>query len=95
MLTQITQQLPLICETYFLPFGKRLSFGGKKANKDVVHKDVVLLPSPDARLVPTHQMQWLMENSGFVIHAFPVDKSLQEEDFRAQFRVVGETNFNS
>ena len=105
VLTQITQQWPLSCETYFLPFGKRLSFGGKsnrdkkalpkKAKKDVLHKDVVLLPSPDARLVLTHQMQWLMENSGFFIHAFPVDKSLQEEDFRAQIRVVGETNFNS
>ena len=82
-----------------------MSFGGKsnggkkplpkKAKKDVLHKDVVLLPSPDARLVLIHQMQWLTENSGFVIHAFPVDKSLQEEDFRAQIRVVGETNFNS
>ena len=75
VLTQITQQWPLSCETYFLPFGKRLSFGGKsnrgkkplpkRAKKDVLHKDVVLLPSPDARLVLTHQMQWLMENSGF------------------------------
>ena len=47
---------------------------------------MVLLPSPDTRLVPTHQVQWRMENSGLVIHIFPVDKSLQEEAFRAQIR---------
>ena len=29
-----------------------------------------------------------MENNGFVVHAFPVDKSLQEEDLRAQIREV-------
>ena len=62
----------------------------KKTKKDVVHKDMVLLPSPDIRLVPTHQMKWRMENSGFVIHVFPVDKSLQEEDFRAQIRELFE-----
>ena len=48
----------------------------KKAKKDVVHKDVVLLPSPDTRSVPTHQTRCRLENNGFVVHACPVDKSL-------------------
>ena len=96
MLTQIAQQLPLSCKTLFPTFGKRSSLGGKsnreiksspkKTKKDIVHKDVVLLPSSDTRLVPTHQVQWRMENSGLVILIFPVDKSLQEEDFRAKIR---------
>ena len=87
--------------------GKRSSFGGKlnkakkpplkKTKKDIVHKDVVLLPSPDTRSLPTNQMRCRLGNNGFVIHAFPVDKSLQEEDFRAQIRDLfphlGETKF--
>ena len=91
----------------FPTVGKRSSFGGKsnkakkplkKTKKDIVHKDVVLLPSLDTRSVPTHQMRCRLENNGFVIHAFPVDKSLQETDFRAQikdlFPHLGETNFD-
>lgn len=77
------------------------SFGGKscngkcgkvkkppvnKAKKDVVHKDVILLPSPNTRSLPTHQTRCRLENNGFVVHAFPLDKSLQEEDLRAQIR---------
>ena len=69
----------------------------KKAKKDVVHKDVVLLPSPDTKSVPTHQTRCRLENNGFVVHAFPVDKSLQEEDLRAQIRELfpplAETDF--
>lgn len=95
----------------FPTFGKR-SFGGKssnskcvkgkkppakKAKKDVVHKDVVLLPSPDTKSVPTHQTRCRLENNGFVIHGFPVDKSLQEDDLRAQIRELfpplAETDF--
>lgn len=95
----------------FPTVGKR-SFGGKssnskcvkgkkppakKAKKDVVHKDVVLLPSPDTKSVPTHQTRCRLENNGFVVHAFPVDKSLQEEDLRAQIRELfpplAETDF--
>lgn len=60
----------------------------KKPKKDIVHKDVVLLPSPDTKSVPTHQTRCRLENNGFVVHAFPVDKSLQEEDLRAQIREV-------
>ena len=95
----------------FPTVGKR-SFGGKSANskcvkgkkppvkkakKDVVHKDVVVLPSPDTKSVPTHQTRCRLENNGFVVHAFPVDKSLQEEDLRAQIRELfpplAETDF--
>lgn len=69
----------------------------KKAKKDVVHKDVVLLPSPDTKSVSTHQTRCRLENNGFVVHAFPVDKSLQEEDLRAQIREMfpplAETDF--
>ena len=69
----------------------------KKAKKDVVHKDVVLLPSPDTKSVPTHQTRCRLENNGFVVHAFPVDKSLQEEDLRTQIRELfpplAETDF--
>lgn len=73
------------------------SLSPKKAKKDVVHKDVVLLPSPDRKSVPTHQTRCRLENNGFVVHAFPVDKSLQEEDLRTQIREMfsphAETDF--
>ena len=68
----------------------------KKAKKDVVHKDVILLPSPDTTSVPTHQTRCRLENNGFIVHAFPLDKSLQEE-LRAQIRELfpplAETDF--
>ena len=85
------------------PTISKRSFGGKssesksskgkwpppqKTKKDIVHKDVVLLPSPDTKSVPRHQARCRLENNGFVVHAFPVDKSLQEEDLRAQIREV-------
>lgn len=63
----------------------------------MVHKDVVLLPSPDTKSVSTHQTRCRLENNGFVVHAFPVDKSLQEEDLRTQIREmfppIAETDF--
>ena len=67
--------------------GKGNSKGGKvkkppvkKAKKDVVHKDVILLPFPNTTSVPTHQTRCRLENNGFVVHAFPLlDKSLQEK----------------
>ena len=48
----------------------------KKAKKtDIVHKDVVLIPTPDTKSVPTHQTRCRLENNGFVVHGFPVDRS--------------------
>ena len=84
--------------------GKGNSKGGKvkktpvkKAKKDVVHKDVILLPSPNTMSVPTHQTRCRLENNGFVVHTFPLDKSLQEEDLRVQIRELfpplAETDF--
>lgn len=59
----------------------------KKAKKnDIVHKDVVLLPTPDTKSVPTHQTRCRLENNGFVVHGFPVDRSLKEEDLKGQIR---------
>ena len=47
--------------------------------------------------VPTHQTRCRLENNGFVVHAFPLDKSLQEEELRAQIRELfpplAETDF--
>lgn len=45
----------------------------EKTEKDVVH----------TRSVPTHQTWCQLENNRFIVHAFPVDKSLVE-DLRAQ-----------
>ena len=71
------------------------SFGGRKGKqsvpkrakkKDIVYKDLVLLPSPDTKSVPTHQTRCRLEKNGFVVHGFPVDKSLQDEELRGQIR---------
>ena len=82
------------CNTKFVKGKKPLH---KQAKKDEVHKDVVLLPSPDTKSVPTHQTRCRLEHNGFVGHAFPVDKSLQEEDLRAPIREMfpslAETDF--
>ena len=59
----------------------------KKAKKaNVVYKDVVLLPTPGTKTVPTHQTRCQLESNGFVIHGFPVDKSWEEEEFKAKIR---------
>lgn len=59
----------------------------KKAKKaNVVYKDVVLLPTPGTKTVPTHQTRCQLEGNGFVIHGFPVDKSWEEEEFKAKIR---------
>ena len=59
----------------------------KKAKKcNIVYKDVVLLPSPSSKTVPTHQTRCQLENEGFVVHEFLVDKSLDEEDFKEKIK---------
>ncbi|CAB4032322.1 Hypothetical predicted protein [Paramuricea clavata] len=58
---------------------------GKKARKcNIVHKDLILLPTSTTRTVPTHQTRCQLENDGFVIHGCPIDKSWEESDLRNQ-----------
>ena len=60
----------------------------KKKTCNVVYKDLILLPEPDTKTVPTHRSRITLENDGFVVHEFPIDKSLQEEEFKAEVRKV-------
>ena len=71
----------------------------KKARKcNIVHKDVILLPTSTTRNVPTHQTRCQLENSGFVIHGCPIDKSWEESDLRNQikqwFPILEENNID-
>ena len=60
----------------------------KKKTCNVVYKDLILLPEPDTKTVPTHRSRITLENDGFVVHEFPIDKSWQEEEFKAEVRKV-------
>ena len=50
----------------------------KRKTSNVVYKDLILLPEPDTKTVPTHRSRITLENDGFVVHEFPVDRSWQE-----------------
>ena len=39
----------------------------------VIYKDLVLIPDPDEKQVPTHNARVTLETDGKVIHGFPVD----------------------
>jgi hypothetical protein len=72
---------------------------GKKARKcNIVHKDLILLPTSTTRTVPTHQTRCQLENDGFVIHGCPIDKSWEESDLRNQikewFPILEENNID-
>ena len=71
----------------------------KKARKcNIVHKDVILLPTSTTCNVPTHQTRFQLENSGFVVHGCPIDKSWEESDLRNQvkewFPILEENNID-
>ena len=39
----------------------------------VIHKDLVYIPDPEEKQVPTHNARIMLETDGKVIHGFPVD----------------------
>lgn len=56
----------------------------KQEKENVVYKDVVLLPSLSTKAVLTHQTRRQLENDGFVVHRFPVEKSMDEGELRVK-----------
>lgn len=60
----------------------------KKKACNVVYMDLILLPELDTKTVPTHRSRITLENDGFVVHEFQIDKSWQEEEFKAEVRKV-------
>ena len=56
-------------------YAPKKSFKNKPKKENVVYKDVILFPSPSTKAVPTHQTRCQLENDGFVVHGFPVEKS--------------------
>ena len=47
----------------------------KKNICNVFYKDLILLPEPDTKTVPTHRSRITLENDGFVVHEFSIDRS--------------------
>jgi hypothetical protein len=47
-----------------------------------MYKDLILLPAPTTRTVPTHQTRCKLENDGFAIHGCPIDKSRDESEMK-------------
>jgi hypothetical protein len=60
--------------------------GKKKKESMVIFKDVVLLPRPGIRSVPTHQARVTLEVQGFVVHGFPVNKAWNECELKNQLK---------
>lgn len=64
-------------------YTKKKPLAFKKVKKGaVVFKDLVLLLSPEVKGVPTHSSRVRLENDGFVIHSYPVDKNWKESELR-------------
>ena len=57
-----------------------------KSSVNIVHKDIVLIPAPDCKTVPTHRTHITLENDGFIAHQFPVDKSWDIGQLKAENR---------
>ncbi len=60
--------------------------GKKKKESMVIFKDVVLLPRPGIRSVPTHQARVTLEVQGFVVHGFPVNKAWNECELKNELK---------
>ena len=61
---------------------------GKRKTSSIVHKDIILLPNPDQKAVPTHRSRISLENQGFVVHEFPIDKAWGEEKLRFEIKKI-------
>mgnify|MGYP001793449527 CR=1 FL=1 len=61
---------------------------GKRAAKSssLTYKDVVLLPTPDCKNLPTHRTRIILENDGFVVHEFPVDNSWDVRKLKSEIK---------
>jgi len=51
---------------------------------NIVHKYIVLIFAPDCKTVPTHRTRITLENDGFIVHQFPVDKSWDIGQLKAE-----------
>ena len=52
------------------------------------NKDLVLIRTPDCKTVPTHRTRITLENDGFIVHEFPVDKSWDIGKLKAEIKKV-------
>ena len=52
---------------------------GGRTKKVIVHKDLVVIPSPDTETVPTHATRVTVEERQLVCHEFPFNKEWTEE----------------
>lgn len=55
---------------------------------NIVHKDIVLISAPDCKTVPTHRTHITLESDGFIVHQFPVDKSWDIRQLKAEMEKV-------
>eukprot|EP00794_Sanderia_malayensis_P000831 gene831-123_t len=53
-----------------------------KSKDKIVHKDLILIPDPDADKVPMHGKRIELATNGYVIHEFPFQKSWNERTMR-------------
>ena len=60
----------------------------RKCSVNIVHEDIVLIPAPDCKTVPTHRTHITLENDGFIVHQFPVDKSWDIGQLKAEMEKV-------
>ena len=80
---------------FSLKFNNKPGWSEKKTEVDkaskVIYKDLVLIPDPDEKQVPTHNPRVTLETDGKIIHGFPVDvewdaKSLRMINMRSDSR---------
>ena len=65
--------------------GKEPAKKSKKQNS-IVYKDIILLPRPDEKSVPTHRTRITLENQGYVVHEFPINKSWDEQQLYSEIK---------
>lgn len=65
--------------------GKEPAKKSKKQNA-IIYKDIVLLPRPEEKSVPTHRTRITLENEGYVVHEFPINKSWDERQLYSEIK---------
>ena len=53
-----------------------------RPSKSVIHKDLVIIPNPDTKQVPSHSSKVKLEERGLIIHEFPFNKGWRPLELR-------------
>ena len=62
--------------------GKR----GRPGSTSIVHRDIVIIPDPDTKKVPTHAAPVSLEKNKLVLSSYPFDRSWDAATLKSNIR---------